>query len=93
MLMKDVRELLPIGSIVLLKEAEKRLMVFGVRQTDEDTGTEYDYIGVLYPEGNLGENVRFLFNHEDIQEIYFRGFDDEERTQFMQRLYDYFESK
>lgn len=93
MLMKDVRELLPIGSVVLLKEAEKRLMVFGVRQTDEESRTEYDYIGVLYPEGNMGEKVRFLFNHEDIQEICFRGYDDPERTQFMQRLYDFFETR
>lgn len=93
MLMKDVRNLLPIGSIVLLKEAEKKLMIFGIRQTDDETKREYDYIGVLYPEGNIGENVRFIFDHEDIEQIIFRGYEDDERTQFLNKLHDFFENQ
>ena len=60
----NVKDLLPIGSVIQLKGAEKRLMVFGVRQTDRSDKKEYDYIGVLYPEGNIGEQGQFLFNHE-----------------------------
>lgn len=84
-------ELLPIGSIVLLKEAEKRLMIFGVGQTDATNNVDYDYIGVVYPEGNMGEGTQFLFNHMDIERVDFRGFEDEERTEFidkLQRVYD-----
>lgn len=51
-----IRELLPIGSVVLLKEAVKPVMIFGIKQVDiENQSQEYDYIAVLYPEGNIGE--------------------------------------
>lgn len=61
----ELSKLLPIGSIVLLQGGKKRLMIYGIKQTDITTGTEYDYIGVCYPEGNLGEDGHFFFNHSD----------------------------
>lgn len=85
----DVRELLPIGSIVLLKDGQKRLMIAGVKQselTDDGIGKEYDYMGVLYPEGHVGEQFQYLFNHEDIQKVIFRGYEDGERKDFLERL-------
>lgn len=49
-----VKDLLPIGSVVMLKDAEKPLMIYGIKQLDTDNPeVEYDYIGVLYPEGNM----------------------------------------
>ena len=89
MLTNDVRDLLPIGSVVLLKNAKKKLMIFGVRQTNSKTGQEYDYIGVLYPEGNMGEEIRFLFDHSDIDQIIFKGYDDDERAQLLESLKGY----
>lgn len=85
----NVYELLPIGSIVRLKEGEKRLMISGVIQQEagNDKAT-YDYMGVFYPEGHIGEDFQYLFNHEDIEEMYFRGFEDEERVDFIKRLAD-----
>lgn len=82
----EIKELLPIGSIVLLKGGKKRLMVFGVKQMDNGTKIEYDYIGVLYPEGNMGEAGQYLFNHENIDQIFFRGYEDEEREGFLKGL-------
>lgn len=67
MKIKNTMELLPIGTVVLLKNAEKRLMIFGIGQTDTSNREEYDYIGVLYPEGSIGDEARFLFNHSDIE--------------------------
>ena len=93
MLTRDVRTLLPIGSVVLLKDTEKRLMIFGIRQTNSETQQNYDYVGVLYPEGNLGEEMRFMFDNDDIQEVVFRGYDDEERHQFLENLNQYFANK
>lgn len=85
----DFEELLPIGSVVLLKEGRKRLMVYGVGQTAENV--EYDYIGVMYPEGNMGDGSQFLFNHSDIDTIFFRGYEDEERVAFIGNLKRYYE--
>lgn len=88
----DIRELLPIGSVVLLANGKKRLMVFGVKQTDQNTNKEYDYIGVLYPEGNMGEAGQFLFNQSDIDEVFFRGYEDEERESFIENLAKFYEN-
>lgn len=87
----NVNELLPIGSIVLLEGAEKELMIFGVGQTQLEENKDFDYIGVVYPEGNMGEGSQFLFNHSDIEEIVFRGYEDEERDNFLEMLNSYFE--
>lgn len=86
-----IKNLLPIGSIVLLKDGEKRLMIDGIMQTDEGgSGDNYDYLGVLYPEGRIGDEFQYLFNHEDIDSIIFRGFEDEERFGFLERLSSFF---
>lgn len=85
-----VRDLLPIGSIVLLKNGEKRLMITGIMQ-GEIVGLfrkikTYDYIGVIYPEGYIDDTMRYLFNHDDIVNVLFRGFEDEERIKFISDL-------
>jgi len=83
--MSHAQNLLPIGSVVRLREGSRRLMVFGVKQTGAEQKT-YDYIGVLYPEGNMGAGSHFLFNHEDVEKVYFTGYSDEARTRFLDRL-------
>ena len=81
-----INGLLPIGTIVLLKDGEKKLMINGIMQTDMSDNKEYDYLGILYPEGHIGEQFQYLFNHEDIREIVFRGYEDEERNEFIVKL-------
>lgn len=88
-----IKELLPIGSIVVLSGGEKRLMICGIKQTDVDHGgMEYDYLGILYPEGHIGDQFQYLFNHEDIKEIIFRGYEDDERESFLSKLAALYES-
>lgn len=89
----NVRELLPIGTVVILKEASKKSMIFGVKQTDRSSGKEYDYIGVVYPEGNLGDGTQFFFDHEAISEVFFRGYEDEEREAFIDRLEAFYDEQ
>lgn len=89
----NVKELLPIGSVVLLKGATKKVMVFGVKQVDSATDIEYDYLGVVYPEGNLGEGSSFFFAHDQIDKVFHRGYEDAERDAFIQRLKAYYDSK
>lgn len=91
--MNNVKELLPIGSVIVLKEGTKKLMIFGLKQRDADTDVEYDYIGVIYPEGNIGTGGQFFFNHRDIEEVFFTGYKDEEHENFIDRLYAYYEGE
>ncbi|MBQ1931292.1 MAG: DUF4176 domain-containing protein [Lachnospiraceae bacterium] len=64
--------LLPIGSVITVKEANKKMMIIGILQKSKDT--KYDYMAVLYPEGYLTQKQIYLFNHEDIEEVHFLGF-------------------
>lgn len=85
--MEEIKDLLPIGTVVHLKGGGKRLMIYGVLQADSSKpNAEYDYIGVLYPEGNIGIKGQYLFMHKDIEKIYFRGFEDIERQEFIFKL-------
>lgn len=87
-----IKDLLPIGSIVRLHDGEKRLMIIGIMQSDASgNGKEYDYLGILYPEGHIGDQFQYLSNQEDIEEVIFRGFEDDERVEFLNKLTNLYE--
>lgn len=76
------RNLLPIGSVVRLRDGNKRLMVCGRVQTDVATGKTYDYSACLYPEGMINSEEMYLFDNENIETLFFVGFQDEEEIAF-----------
>lgn len=79
-----MKDLLPVGSVVLLKGGTKKLVIMGIKQASvEEPDDERDYVGVLYPEGYLGNDTFYLFNHEDINDIIFIGYSNPEREEFM----------
>lgn len=79
---------LPIGSVVLMKGATKRVMVTGflIKAKTGENNQTYDYIGCIYPEGVLDTEKNLMFNHEDIEKIFAIGFVDEEETKFKEKL-------
>lgn len=83
-----IDELLPIGSIVTLPEINYRMMIFGIKQLGSDNH-EYDYIGVPYPSGLMGDDSTLLFNNDEIIEVNNIGFQDSERFQFIEELKEY----
>lgn len=90
--MKKIKELLPIGSVISLQGGFKKLMIFGVMQSDGN-GEDYDYIGVIYPEGNIGEKGKYLFQHKDIETVYFKGFENDEREEFIKKLDEFYQKR
>jgi hypothetical protein len=83
-----IDELLPIGSIVTLPDINYRMMIIGIKQLSIDNH-EYDYIGVPYPSGLMGEDSTLLFNNDEIIEINNIGFQDSERFEFIDQLKEY----
>ncbi len=81
-----IDDLLPIGSVVGIKDSEKKLMIFGIKQKNADTDETFDYVGVFYPEGNLGAEYQYLFNADIISEVFFVGYESEERDYFINNL-------
>ena len=75
---------LPIGTVVLLKGAEKRVMITGFCAAELKEREEkkiWDYSGCIYPEGFLNSEQICLFDHSQIVRIDHMGLiDDEEKT-------------
>ena len=80
--------LLPIGSVVLLKEATKRIMITGFCVKSDEDNELFDYAGCLYPEGLISSRENLLFNNDQIGKVFFVGYSDEEEKHFKQALYD-----
>ncbi|MEF9917379.1 MAG: DUF4176 domain-containing protein [Lachnospiraceae bacterium] len=81
-----MKKYLAIGSIVVLKEGTKKVMIYGRKQMHADTGEIYDYVACFYPEGNISPEYTFLFNDEDIREVVFKGFSDNDNKKFIEQL-------
>ena len=79
-----VDKYLPIGSVVLLKNGRKKIMIYGRQQMHVETGEEWDYLACLYPEGNINEEFMYLFNHDQIDKVYYLGYEDEEEKRFVE---------
>ncbi|PGM97348.1 DUF4176 domain-containing protein [Bacillus cereus] len=80
-------QLFPIGSIVILKEGTKKLMIFGRKQQVEtDEVRKFDYMGCPYPEGYMNPDFTYLFNHDDIQEVFSTGYEDQEERTFQENV-------
>ena len=78
---------LPIGTVVMLKGASKRLMITGFcSMAEEDPNVMYDYAGCMYPEGFLSSEETALFNHDQIETIYHMGLVDDEEKTFKENL-------
>ncbi len=86
-IIKKYPKYLPLGSVVLLKDAWKKVMIMGFSPINMDNKEEvYDYIGCLYPEGIIKTDMNILFNHENIKEIIAIGLIDEEQKDFMSKI-------
>ena len=82
-----IEKFLPIGTVVLLKEATKKIMISGFYVVSSN-GEKYDYCGCLYPEGYLSSDKCLLFNHDQIEKIFYLGFSDDEELEFKEKLKD-----
>ncbi len=87
----ESKDFLPVGSVVQLYNAKKRIVIMGILQVKHKENGEdviYDYMGVPYPEGYVGERYGLLFNEEDIEKTLFVGFNDAERENFAEAIKD-----
>lgn len=82
-----INGLLPIGSVVLLKNSTKRVMIMGVCQGTVSEGERriYDYVGCFFPEGYMSADKNFLFNQDQIDRLFAIGYQDEESLKFKER--------
>ena len=77
--------LLPIGSVVVVGDSTKKVMIIGVCQKSTD-GRIFDYSGVVFPEGFLDPQKMFLFNNDQITQIAAIGYQDAEQLAFKEKV-------
>lgn len=83
--MKD--RFLPIGTVVLLKGGSKRVMIIGFcAMAKEKEGRVFDYCGCIFPEGLMASNQTCMFDHSQIEKIFYKGLVDEEEIAFKTKL-------
>ncbi len=82
------KDLLPVGSIVRLKEGERKLMICGRIVLQEGGEQIYDYVSCLYPQGITDGEGMYFFNRDAIEEVYFIGFQDREEMDFRHGVLD-----
>ncbi len=84
-----MRNLLPAGSVVRLKQDAGKLvdmMIFGYYGVNGETKQCYEYLGVIYPGGNAVETPLHMFNGDDIAEVVFEGYSTEESREALADL-------
>ena len=83
--MIECPDFLPLGSVATLKGSTKKLLVIGralAFENEDGTKEYYDYSFAPYPEGLIRDTVVYS-NHDCIDEVFFRGFSDEENTEII----------
>lgn len=93
-IISECSKFLPIGSVVLIKEASKKVMIVGYTMVNlEKKNCIYDYLGCFYPEGIVDRKINIAFNHEDIKDVFYLGFQNSDSQEFISNLNNGFSDK
>ncbi|AQX56229.1 DUF4176 domain-containing protein [Priestia flexa] len=85
--MNDFNErLLPIGTVVKLKEVRKLVMIYGRFQKQAATGKTFDYVSVPYPEGNITDDYNLFFNRNMIESVEHEGMKSPQEDEMRQKV-------
>ncbi len=80
-------QLLPIGSVVKVKDKTTLIMVAGYLSIAANESEKiWDYSGVFFPEGIVDKTHIFLFDHEQIDTVVSYGYMDSEQQLFVNRV-------
>lgn len=74
--MEILDKYLPIGTIVFIKNDIVMHMITGYLNKSED-GKVSDYISVPFPYGFMSDKIITFFNHADIEDIIFLGYEND----------------
>ena len=81
--MTEEKTFLPLGSIVILKGALKKLMIVNRANLVKDQ--YFDYGAILYPEGMIDGNLAY-FNNDDIFKVISKAYTDDDDTLMVAQL-------
>lgn len=71
----DFSEILPIGTVCILKGAKKKVMIIGYKKNNKKL-IDFNYIGCQFPEGITSKKGQLYFLYDQIGKIYFMGYNE-----------------
>lgn len=81
---------LPLGSVVRVDESEQKVMIIGRIQNDANNPeNKFEYSAVLYPQGLYNPENNYLFNFNQIKQIYFLGYSSEDNKIWEKNMSEY----
>ena len=82
---------LPVGSVVLLKDAKRPVVIIGFSVIEKGERKVWDYLGCAYPVGVVGTDKNLLFQRNQIEKIISKGYEDEECKKFLKMMQEQYE--
>lgn len=88
-----MEKFIPLGSVVLLKGGMQKVLVISraINVRNGDKEYFFDYGGVAYPEGLVGDQMAY-FNEDKINKVIFEGYRDEEDANMIDSIREYLEN-
>mgnify|MGYP004500669091 FL=1 len=83
---KEIDKVLPLGSVVLLKDAKRYLVVIGYLIIEDGSNKVWDYMGCAYPVGAISSEATLVFDTEQIDKVIFEGYSDKEGEAFREKV-------
>ncbi|WP_167630348.1 DUF4176 domain-containing protein [Listeria valentina] len=81
-------KILPLGSVVTLKDGDGSILMIVSRASvieDRKKAFFYDYGAVLIPQGMISPEAVYFFNRENVSQVLFKGFLNEEEREFAEQ--------
>lgn len=84
---KKYKKFLPLGSIVRLKGGQLPVMIIGYTVIPKQQPDKiFDYNATFFPTGTLDTDVLTPFNHKQIEEVIFYGYENEDSIAYRNNL-------
>lgn len=86
-----MKRLLPLGTVLKLDQesAEKVMIISRLVRKEKEEDQMWDYCGCIVPQGINNQSELKFFNHSDVRQLLFIGFQDEEELKYSTALSSY----
>lgn len=84
--------LLPLGSVVYLREGNKKVLIVarGLVMKNQGNPVFFDYGGVMYPEGLQNDQMAY-FQHDAVSKVVFTGYSDMDDEATVEKIFGFME--
>lgn len=83
-------QLLPIGTVVVLDFVGQAVMIYGRKQKQAGEDKIWDYVACPYPQGHIADDTNVFFQHDQIGQVVFKGFETEGEMKLKNKLNEIF---